>query len=66
MARIKIEDLPEDKSISSQEMRNVFGGGIFADMQMGGILADIQTENSEFNLVSNIMKTRHEAAKNSI
>ncbi len=66
MARIKIEDLPKDQKVSSQEMRNVFGGGFLVDMPKGGILADIQTENSEFNLVSNIMKTKHEAAKNSI
>jgi len=58
MARIKIEDLPGDKSISSQEMRNVFGGGI--------ILTDMQTELSQYTMLSNIMKTRHDTAKNSI
>jgi hypothetical protein len=73
MARIKIEDLPGDKSISSQEMRNVFGGGIIlTDMQMGSDLQylqlqqDLQTELSQYTMLSNIMKTRHDTAKNSI
>ena len=72
MARIKIEDLPEDKSISSHEMRNVFGGVILADMQMSGDLQylqlqqDMQHENRQFTMVSNIMKVKHDTAKNSI
>ncbi len=63
MARIKIEDLPKDQKVSRAEMRNVFGGGILADIQLQ---QEMQTENSQFNLISNIMKTKHEAAKNSI
>ncbi len=73
MARIKIEDLPEDKNISSQEMRNVFGGEIIlTDMQMGGDLQylqlqqDMQHENRQFTMVSNIMKVKHDTAKSSI
>ena len=72
MARIKIEDLPEDKSISSQEMRNVFGGVILADMQMDGDLQylqlqqDMQHENRQFTMVSNIMNVQHDTAKSSI
>jgi hypothetical protein len=72
MARIKIEDLPEDKNISSQEMRNVFGGVILADMQMSGDLQylqlqqDMQHENRQFTMVSNIMKVKHDTAKSSI
>ena len=73
MARIKIEDLPEDKNISSQEMRNVFGGGIIlTDMQMDGDLQylqlqqDMQHENRQFTMVSNIMKVKHDTAKSSI
>ncbi len=73
MARIKIEDLPEDKNISSQEMRNVFGGVIIlADMQMNGDLQylqlqqDMQHENRQFTMVSNIMNVRHDTAKTSI
>ena len=73
MARIKIEDLPKDQKVSSQEMRNVFGGGIIlTDMQMGSDLQylqlqqDLQTELSKYTMLSNIMKTRHDIAKNSI
>ena len=72
MARIKIEDLPGDKSISSQEMRNVFGGVILADMQMSSDLQylqlqqDMQHENRQFTMVSNIMNVQHDTAKSSI
>jgi len=72
MARIKIEDLPEDQKVSSQEMRNVFGGVILADMQMSGDLQylqlqqDMQHENRQFTMVSNIMKVKHDTAKSSI
>ena len=73
MARIKIEDLPKDQKVSSQEMRNVFGGGIIlTDMQMSGDLQylqlqqDMQHENRQFTMVSNIMKVKHDTAKSSI
>ncbi len=73
MARIKIEDLPKDQKVSSQEMRNVFGGEIIlTDMQMGGDLQYLQLqqamqhENRQFTMVSNIMKVKHDTAKSSI
>jgi hypothetical protein len=72
MARIKIEDLPGDKSISSQEMRNVFGGVILADMQMSGDLQYLQLQqytqqqNRQFTMMSNIMKVKHDTVKNVI
>lgn len=43
-----------------QEMNRAFS------MQYLGIQEKIQQETREFNLMSNIMKTKHEAAKNSI
>ena len=81
MARIKITDLPKGRKISKEEMQNVIGGqtdtSLTSIIQMHEMNQSfslqylmmqqkIQQETREFNLISNIMKTRHEAAKNAI
>ena len=75
MSRINIEDLPKIKKISKEEMKKAMGGigtGSFHEMNQSyslqylAIQQKIQSETREYNLLSNIMKTRHEAAKNAI
>ena len=81
MAKIKIKDLPKGRKISKEEMQNVIGGETDISptsiiqmpemnqsfsLQYLAIQQKIQQETREYNLLSNIMKTRHEAAKNAI
>lgn len=75
MPRINIKHLPKIKRISKEEMRKVMGGiGIGSyheinqlfSLQYLTIQQKIQEDTLEYNLLSNIMKTRHEAAKNAI
>ena len=81
MARIKITDLGKGRKVSKEEMRDLLGGQtdilLTSTLQMNemsrsfslqylAIQQKIQQETREFNLLSNIMKTRHEAAKNAI
>lgn len=70
MARIKIENLREDMVISAEELKRVRGGT--GDMQFGVNLSylnlqqDMQAENRQFILLSNIMKIKHDTAKSAI
>jgi len=78
MARIKIKDLPADQTISKQDMRNVFGGDLFSatqemqemqqsfNLQYLQLQQDMQAQNRQFTMVSNIMKVKHDTAKSSI
>lgn len=52
MARIKIEDLPEDHKISRTEMEKITGGTFFQNFD--------QKSNQLYNILSTVMKTTKE------
>ena len=77
MARIEIKDLPKDMKISRDNMRKVIGGGVTLtsisdemdmsyNLQYLQLQQDMQAENRQFTMMSNIMKTKHDTAKAAI
>lgn len=52
MARIKIEDLPEDQTISQQEMKIIRGGSNFYDVN--------QKSDLHIILLNNILKSQQD------
>ncbi len=78
MAKIKIEDLSMEKKISDKDLKRIIGGfttdalNHMQEMQMSFNLQylilqnKISHENRRFTMISNIMKNKHDTAKNSI
>lgn len=66
MARIKIYDLPKDMKISKDDLRKIVGGQMELISQYMELPLLTQTETREFNLLSNIIKTKDDTAKSTI
>ncbi len=61
MARIKIKDLPEDHSISKQEMKMVLGGTDSERQVYQTMFQNFdQKSNQMYNLLSSVMKAMNE------
>ncbi len=78
MAKIKIKNLSKNVKISAKEMGYIVGGGAgdlshdMLEMQSAFYLQylmlqkKISHENRQFSMISNIMKTKQDTARNAI
>lgn len=76
MARITISDLSKDKQLSSADMRRILGGFSLGATRFASTATldgqttqanldlqnDMQAQNRQFTMMSNIMKNQHDTA----